>query len=96
MGFIKLNKRFHHDDMKVTYLDVGQGTSALVELPGGECMLIDGGGFSDNEMFDVGEKIVAPYLWSKRSAMQGQGCTFTLRKRPFKRSFIHSGTFHCA
>lgn len=65
-GFYWLNKRFHHDDMRVTYLDVGQGTSALVEFPGGECMLIDGGGFSDNEMFDVGEKIVAPFLWSKK------------------------------
>jgi competence protein ComEC len=61
-----LNTRFQHHDLRVTYLDVGQGASALVEFPGGECMLIDGGGFSDNEMFDVGEKIVAPFLWSKK------------------------------
>ena len=26
-------------------------------------MLIDGGGFSDNAEFNVGERIVAPYLW---------------------------------
>lgn len=65
-GVYWLNIRFHHEDMRVTYIDVGQGTSALVEFPGGECMLIDGGGFSDNEMFDVGEKIVAPFLWSKK------------------------------
>lgn len=67
-GFYWLNKRFRHDDMRVTCLDVGQGTSSLVEFPGGECMLIDGGGFSDNEMFDVGEKLVAPFLWSKKIA----------------------------
>jgi len=65
-GFYWLNKRFQHHDLRVTFLDVGQGASALVEFPGGECMLIDGGGFSDNEMFDVGEKIVAPFLWSKK------------------------------
>ncbi|MFA6009755.1 MAG: DNA internalization-related competence protein ComEC/Rec2 [Desulfobacteraceae bacterium] len=65
-GVYWLNKRFHHRDMRVTYIDVGQGSSALVEFPDGECMLVDGGGFSDNEMFDVGEKIVAPLLWSKK------------------------------
>ena len=45
-----LNQRFWHDDLKVTIIDVGQGTSALLEIPGGDCLLIDGGGFSDNSM----------------------------------------------
>jgi len=48
-------------------LDVGQGNAALVELPGGPCMLVDGGGFYDNR-FDVGKRIVAPFLWRKRIA----------------------------
>jgi len=29
-------------------------------------MLIDGGGFSDNSSFDVGEKIIAPFLWNRK------------------------------
>ncbi|MEA3428339.1 MAG: DNA internalization-related competence protein ComEC/Rec2 [Thermodesulfobacteriota bacterium] len=58
--------RFWHNDLRVTIIDVGQGSSALVELPGGRCFLIDGGGFSDNSTFDVGARIVAPVLWRKK------------------------------
>jgi competence protein ComEC len=58
--------RFWRDDLRVTIIDVGQGSSALVELPEGRCFLIDGGGFSDNSIFDVGARIVAPLLWRKK------------------------------
>lgn len=58
--------RFWRNDLRVTIIDVGQGSSALVELPGGRCFLIDGGGFSDNSIFDVGARIVAPFLWRKK------------------------------
>ncbi|MBW1840326.1 MAG: ComEC/Rec2 family competence protein [Deltaproteobacteria bacterium] len=58
--------RILHDDLRVTVIDVGQGASALLELPGGRCALIDGGGFSDNRTFDVGARIVAPFLWRKK------------------------------
>ena len=51
-------------DLKVTMIDVGQGDSLLVELPGRKKMLIDGGGFPDSP-FDVGEKVVSPVLWRK-------------------------------
>jgi len=61
-----LDKRFLQKDLKVTVVDVGQGTSALLELPGGYNVLVDGGGFSDNSIFDVGEKITAPFLWRKK------------------------------
>jgi competence protein ComEC len=37
-----------------------------LELPYGQTMLIDGGGFSDNRLFDVGASIVAPLLWRKK------------------------------
>lgn len=50
--------------LKVTYLSVGQGDSAFVELPGGKTMLIDGGG-TNNPDFDTGERVVAPFLRSK-------------------------------
>jgi len=67
-GVYWIGQRYYHRDLRVTWLDVGQGTSALVEFPGGRSMLVDGGGFSDNDMFDVGEKLVAPFLWSKKIA----------------------------
>jgi competence protein ComEC len=50
----------------VTYIDVGQGNSALLELPGGHTALIDGGGFSDNNTFDMGARVIAPFLWRKK------------------------------
>ena len=51
--------------LRVTFLDVSQGNSAVVELPGQGVMLIDGGGFHDNS-FDVGRYVLAPYLWYRR------------------------------
>ena len=65
-GCYWLKKRFWQSDFRVTVIDVGQGSSALLELPGGRCFLLDGGGFSDNTAFDVGERIVAPLLWGKK------------------------------
>ena len=52
-------------DLRVTYLDVGQANCALVELPFGKRMLIDGGGFSSDQ-FDVGKMVVAPFLWRSK------------------------------
>jgi competence protein ComEC len=59
-------RRYWRDDLKVTMIDVGHGNAALLELPHGRTMLIDGGGFPDNRMFDVGASIVAPFLWRKK------------------------------
>ena len=64
--FYWINYRFWHDDLRVTIIDVGQGSAALLEIPGGDCVLIDGGGFPDNTVFDVGARIVAPFLWRKK------------------------------
>ena len=58
--------RFWHDDLRITIIDVGQGSSVLVEMPEGFNLLIDGGGFSDNSFFDVGERVIAPLLWRKK------------------------------
>ena len=45
----------------IWFLDVGQGDAALIRLPGGTGVLIDGGGtpFSD---YDVGRRVVLPAL----------------------------------
>jgi len=64
-GFVWLHARYFHQDLRVTFLDVGQGDAAVVELPGSQVMVIDGGGFASEE-FDVGEAIVAPFLWSRK------------------------------
>jgi competence protein ComEC len=58
--------RFFDNRLRVTILDVGQGSAALLELPRGKTMLVDGGGFSNNDNFDVGARILAPFLWQKK------------------------------
>ena len=64
IGYWTYRVRFNKD-LKVTFLDVGQGNSALVLFPGGKSMLIDGGGFA-RDYFDVGKMVVAPYLWHSK------------------------------
>ena len=48
--------------LKVDVIDVGQGSSALVRLPSGETMLVDGGGIPDDS-YDIGRGVLAPFLW---------------------------------
>jgi competence protein ComEC len=48
---------------RVTFLDVGQGDSAVVELPDGRVVLIDGG--AHYERFDMGRAVVGPFLWNR-------------------------------
>lgn len=62
-----IHSRYFHQDLRVTFLDVGQGDAAVVELPGSQVMVIDGGGFASEE-FDAGEAILAPFLWSRKIA----------------------------
>ena len=61
-----LYQRFWHRDLRMTLLDVGQGSAALLELPGGRTVLVDGGGFADNTAFDIGAAVVAPFLWRNK------------------------------
>jgi len=51
--------------LKIYFIDVGQGDSMLVKTVGGKNILIDGGG-SKNPDYDIGEKILVPYLLDRR------------------------------
>jgi competence protein ComEC len=66
--------------LRVDFLDVGQGDSALVTMPDGSTLLIDGGGRADfrrrvdddeeTEEFErdsrgIGESVVSEYLWQR-------------------------------
>lgn len=50
--------------LRVTFLDVGQGDAALVELPDGPRLLVDGGPGGPQRL-DVGERVLAPFLWNR-------------------------------
>jgi competence protein ComEC len=59
-GFVE--RRFSNT-LRITHLSVGHGDAAILELPGGHALLIDGGGTLHGE-FDVGRQVVAPALRS--------------------------------
>jgi competence protein ComEC len=56
-------RRYFDPLLRVTFLSVGQGDAAVIRFPGSRVMLIDGGPLFRSG-FDLGERVVAPYLWS--------------------------------
>lgn len=52
-------------DLKIYFIDVGQGDSTLIVTPNEKKILIDGGG-TEHDSYDVGEKILLPYLLDRR------------------------------
>lgn len=52
-----------NENLKIFFIDVGQGDSTLIVTPTNKKILIDGGG---SESFDVGDKTLIPYLLDRR------------------------------
>jgi competence protein ComEC len=53
--------------LRATFLDVGQGDSAILDLPDGEALVVDGGGLVGSPI-DVGTRVLAPELRARRRA----------------------------
>jgi competence protein ComEC len=51
--------------LRATFLDVGQGDGAILDLPDGRAVLVDGGGLVGSPV-DVGVRVVAPELRARR------------------------------
>jgi competence protein ComEC len=57
--------RYASISTSVSILDVGHGSSTLLQLPHNKNILIDGGG-AGNENFDIGERVIGPFLWNRK------------------------------
>ena len=55
-----------YQNLRIHFVDVGQGDCTLAITPTGKTILIDGGGSEDTENYDVGESVLVPYLLDRR------------------------------
>jgi competence protein ComEC len=58
-------RRYRPGRLEAYFLDVGHGDAAVVVFPGGDALLVDGGGASFSD-FQVGRRLVLPFLLQKR------------------------------
>ena len=65
LSLIQLIKLIPHD-LKIHFIDVGQGDACLIVTPKNKTILIDGGGSKNNEEFDVGKSTLFPYLLDRK------------------------------
>lgn len=58
-----IHSTYFSDKVRITQIDVGQGDSLLLELPGPKRFLVDGGG---SPFFDMGHSVLIPFLLARR------------------------------
>ncbi|HZP84513.1 MAG TPA: ComEC/Rec2 family competence protein [Chthonomonadaceae bacterium] len=58
----RLSCRHGPGELRVTFLDVGQGDAIVVESPSGKVLVVDTGGISHEGREDQGQRVVAPFL----------------------------------
>jgi competence protein ComEC len=58
--------------LRLSFLDVGQGDSMVIEFPDASVWVLDAGGFrmasdqpDEESLFDIGEAVVSRFLWSR-------------------------------
>lgn len=51
--------------LSLIFVNVGQGDGAVLHIPMGETVIIDGGGGTEYSSYDAGEKVFLPYLSRK-------------------------------
>lgn len=61
LSFINIDQK-----LKIYFIDVGQGDSCLIQTPGRKNILIDGGGNLNPESYDIGAKVLLPYLLDRK------------------------------
>lgn len=52
-------------ELRVVFLDVGQGDSCVIQTPSGRVVVVDAGNRSPDGKDDMGRRVVAPYLRSQ-------------------------------
>lgn len=52
---------FFYKELRIHFVDVGQGDCCFIETPQNQVILIDGGG-SDSKNYDIGKRTLIPYI----------------------------------
>lgn len=58
-------RREHREYLTISCFSGGNIQSAILEMPGGEVALLNGGGFSRSR-FSMARQVIAPYCWSEK------------------------------